>query len=136
MASVLAQWGWVSAALAGTTAFCGAISLAGQTTLRASIHSELAQAFTALERELALAGDQVDEPQLRVFLARRLEIEVKEPPAYGVLDSICHNEEIVSGGYSKEGLIEIGFWQRLLASIVDLNAHRLITNPNKSATNS
>ena len=136
MASVLAKWGLVSAALAGATALCGAISLAGQTTLRASIHNELAQGFTALERDLALVGEHISEAQLRAFLARRLEIELKEPPTYGVLDSMCHNEEIVSGGYPKGGLIKIGFWQRLLASVVDLNAHRLITNSNKSATNS
>lgn len=125
-AFVLADWERTSVVLALATAVFGAIELAGQTTMRARLHNNLVASFTSLERDMVLAGDEISAKQLREFTARRLDMEIKEPPPYKVLDVMCHNEEVIARGYPKRHLKEIAWWQRLAASVIDLNAHPLV----------
>ena len=72
------------------------------------------------------AGEQIEVEELNEFTARRLEIEMEEPPLLRVLNIICHNEEIIAQGSSAEPL-PVKWWQRGMAAFLDLNAHRLLT---------
>ena len=72
------------------------------------------------------AGEEFDVTQLNEFTARRLEIEMKEPPLLRVLNIICHNEEIMARGLSADPL-PLKSWQRGIAAFLDLNVHRLLT---------
>ena len=125
-ASVLAGSTPWSIGLAATTAVVAAMAFAGQTGPRHALHGDLAREFTALERDLVLAGKKIDTAKLDEFTARRLEIEMKEPPLLRVLNVICHNEEIVARGLPVD-LAPIKFWQRGMAVLLDLNVHRLLT---------
>ena len=124
MASVLLASEW-AAWLAAGTAIVGAIELAGQTTTRAGLHGDLAREFTVLERDMELGGEDIDQQELRTFRARRLDIEMKEPPPYYVLNVICHNEEVLAGGYPRDHVVPVRWWQRVFASLVDLRPHLL-----------
>ena len=125
-ASVLADLTSWSIGLAAVTAFVAAMSFAGQTSTRQALHGDLAREFTALERDMVRAGGQIGAAELDEFTARRLEIEMKEPPLLRVLNVICHNEEIVARGLPID-LAPVKRWQRGVAAFLDLNVHRLLT---------
>ena len=110
----------VGAWLAGLTAFFGAIELVGQPYSRAIKHRELTQAFTRLEQEMHLPETDVTEARLHDLERKRLEIEVQEPPVLQVLNLICHNEEVLAGGYGSEHFRKIRWYQRVIASLFDL----------------
>ena len=113
--------------VAGITAVGKLFVLAGQTTRRAVLHNGLYADFTALERDMTRAGEGITSEQLKDFMARRLEIEINEPPSLRVLDLMCHNEQVIAGGHDRDNLKKVSRWQRLLASIFDLNAHPVVT---------
>ena len=125
-ASVLAESALWSAWFAAVTAIVAAMSFAGQTSTRHALHGDLARGFTALERDMMRAGEQIDVTELNEFTARRLEIEMKEPPLLRVLNIMCHNEEIMARGLSAKPL-PVKWWQRGMAAFLDLNVHRLLT---------
>jgi hypothetical protein len=54
-----------------------------------------------------------------------LAIEADEPPILRVLDAICHNELLRAMGYPKEREAQIAWYQRLLASFVDIREHAI-----------
>ena len=106
--------------LVGVTALFGAIDLAGQPFLRSLTHRKLTQRFTRLERAMRVPESEIDVGLLRKLEGRRLKIEVQEPPVLQVLNLICHNEEVLAGGYEHEHFRKLRWHQRLLASLVDL----------------
>ena len=108
--------------VAGLTALAKLLGFAGQTTKRAVLHSGLAVDFTALERDMVLAEEGgITSKKLRGFMARRLDIEIREPPPIRTLDTIAHNDEIKAGGYG-EGYEPLSRWQEWLAPVFDLGA--------------
>ena len=107
------------------TAVAGAAELVFRTAKTARLHNELAREFIALEKELVLAGEGLPEPRLHELQARRLDIEVREPPPLRVLDTLCHNELLRAMGYPPEQQVRVGFWQRAFAQLFDLREHRL-----------
>lgn len=106
--------------LVGVTAFFGVIALAASPYSRALEHRELTQGFTRLERKMRIPDPQITEAALAALERRRLELEVREPPTLQVLNLICHNEEVLAGGYGREHFYELRWRQRLFASFVDL----------------
>ena len=106
-------------------AIIGAVKVAGQPADKAGRHARLAVEFTDLERDMLRAGgiERMTYSRLDKFLSRRVEIEAKEPPVYRVLDTICHNEEVMAGGYGEHRLRRVTWLQRLFASVLDLRAH-------------
>ena len=125
-ASVLAESALWSAVLAAVTAVVAAMSFAGQTSTRHALHGDLARKFTGLERDMMRAGEGIDVEELNDFTARRLKIEMREPPLLRVLNIMCHNEEIMARGLSAKPL-PVKWWQRGMAAFLDLNVHRLLT---------
>jgi len=61
----------------------------------------LARDFGELEKQMNTAGENPTEAQFIAFTNRRIEIEEEEPPKLCVLDVLCHNELIESGGYDE-----------------------------------
>ena len=102
--------------------------------------ADLARDFTALERDMVRAGEQIDPEELNEFTARRLEIEMREPPLLKVLNIVCHNEEIIARGLSVS-TVPVTLLKRGMAAFLDLNVHRLLAQehaalnpPNSNAT--
>ena len=104
--------------LIAITAIASAVNLIIRPTLRALVHKELAERFTALERDMVL--EETSEQNLRKFLARRLEIETKEPPTVASLVVLAQNEEAEAGGYGSKDQYPVSRVQRLLACISGL----------------
>ena len=92
---------------------------------QARLHSELARDFAALERDMVRVGEGPPEPELREFEARRPEIEPREPPALRVLDAMYHDEFVTASGIDPKERAQPRWYQRWLANIVDVGAHRL-----------
>ena len=111
--------------LAALTAVCGAVALAGQPLPRALTHRELTRSFTRLEQEMRRPESEITEADLHRLQVRRLEIEEREPPVIRVLDVMCHNDEVVAGGYGPEHLARVRWHHRILASLFDLWPHSL-----------
>lgn len=112
----------VAAWLAGPVAFLGVTALASAPSSKALEHNELTRAFTRLERKMRVPEPQITEAALAALERRRLELEVREPPTLQVLNLICHNEEVLAGGYGREHFFELRWYQRLLASLFDLRS--------------
>ena len=111
---------------AAITAAAGALQLAFGPARQARLHSNLARDFVDLERAMARAGEDLPEHERREFEARRLEIESREPPVLRVLDAMCHDELATALGIDDPKVRAQPRWyQRWLANIVDVGAHRL-----------
>lgn len=106
--------------LTGATAFVAAVDLAGQPFSRALTHRKLTQRFTRLERAMRVPESEIDVGLLHKMERRRLKIEVQEPPVRQVLNLVCHNEEVLAGDYEHEHFRELRWYQRVIASVVDL----------------
>jgi hypothetical protein len=82
-------------------------------------HHDLARDFSELQRQMVAAGENPTEAQFIAFTNRRLEIEDEEPPKLCVLDVLCHNELIESGGYGDNYKRPIGWIHTCLAQVGD-----------------
>lgn len=102
--------------------FFSSINLVVGTVRKARVHEDLSRRFISLERDLIQAGEY-DGLALSAFSARRLEIELDEPPILKVLDSVCHNELLRAMGYGDEHYLKIGWIQRLLRHFFDYREH-------------
>ncbi len=111
--------------VAAITATAGMLQLAFGLARRARLHSDLARDFVDLERAMVRAGEDLPEHELRELEARRLEIESREPPVLRVLDAMCHDELVTASGVDPKERAEPRWYQRWLANIVDVGAHRL-----------
>ena len=118
-ATVAAAFGnpsdWVVKALAATTALLAAFNFSLRTTARALLHHELGQEFTFLEIDIRKAGEGTDETTFHSLVARRLEIEMREPPPIKSLNLLCHNEEVEAGPYDKKWKKPVSRYKRFLA---------------------
>jgi hypothetical protein len=68
---------------------------------------------------MVAAGENPTEEQFIAFTNRRLQIEQDEPPKLCVLDVLCHNELIESGGYGDEHKRRIGRFHAKFAQLGD-----------------
>ena len=123
--SLMAEYELLPMIAAAGTAIAGGIELVFGLAKKARLHSELARDFIGLEQDLVRAGEGLSESVLRAFVARRLDIESREPPALRVLDAMCHDELVTALGYDESQRSDPGWLQRWLANIVDVGAHRL-----------
>lgn len=119
IAAILGQlphvYGIVAAAL---VTVASALDLVIGTAAMARVHEEFAKRFIALEREMALTSELTADA-VRQFTARRLEIEMEEPPVLRTLDRLCHNELLRAMGYGPERLVRVPWYHRWLAQVVD-----------------
>ena len=105
-------------AFTATAAIASALNLIIRPTLRALVHKELAEKFTALERDMGLA--KITDRNLQKFAARRLEIETKEPPTVASIVVLYQKEEAIAQGYDTKGKYDVSFAQRVLVCISGL----------------
>lgn len=109
---------------AAIVAALSAIDLVVGFSTKARLHNDLSKRFIRLEQRL-LACRKPSRAELQDLNAARLEIEMDEPPALRVLDSICHNELVRAMGAEEENFKKIGLVQRLFAQFFDLWAHTI-----------
>jgi len=97
----------------------------------ARLHHDLARDFIRLDAQVR-RGDEDDPELVREAWDQRLAIEAREPPTKVNLGRICYNEQLRAEGRDGEGYyIELGWWQRALAHVIDIGAHRRAKKPPK-----
>ena len=111
---------------AGATAFFSVLDIVLSPERTAREHNSLSKDFIGLEQDM-LRSDQgsVKPTELVELEARRLAIEAREPPHLRALNLMCHNELVKAMGKSTRRYVDIPWYQRPLAQIVDINADRL-----------
>lgn len=129
MAAMLGGLGqeWVMAA-AGMVTILSAINLVVGSSRMARLHADLARKFIELEKQIISAGDAAV-GSILVFKTARLDIEAEEPPVLRVLDTLCHNELMCAMGYPASQQVNVSWYQRLFAQLVDISDHRLVPAP-------
>lgn len=108
--------GWAGS-LGAMVAVASALDLVIGTAEMARKHSDLAARFVLLERELVLAGDPTEE-NVRMFTAKRLEIEAGEPPILRALDRLCYNELCRAMGEPASSFKHVPLYQKWLAQLI------------------
>lgn len=93
------------------------------------LYADLARQFGELEQQIinanASATDELSAAALADLTSRRLAIENHEPPTLQVLDTLCHNDLLRAMGRPRNEWIEVGFWQRRFAQLLDIAPHKL-----------
>ncbi|WP_069706139.1 hypothetical protein [Burkholderia seminalis] len=113
---------------AGTVAVIAVIITAGSAlslvfgfSERARRHAELSREFKSLIADVHDVGQfSFTEKDIDRWSAAKCRIDVKEPPALGVLVQICQNEISIAQG-QPDKVVQIGFFKRCLANFVDLS---------------
>lgn len=113
---------WLIETAAGTTAVFSVLDIVFAFDRTARTHSSLASDFLGLEQDL-LRADQgaLALSELVDLEARRLTIESREPPHLRALNLMCHNELVKAMGKSTRHYVDIPWYQRGLAQLVDIN---------------
>ena len=126
VASLLAELGTpVVTAMVAATAVTGALELVFGFARGARLHSDLARDFIGLEQELVRASERLSEERLQALVARRLDIESREPPVLRVLDAMCHDELVTALGIDDTERSDPGWLQRCLANVSNVGAPQL-----------
>jgi len=95
------------------------------TSEKARLHTDLANKFIELEKDIVVASEELEELQLSELTARRLDIEAEEPPIKRILDSICHNELLRAMGYNESMQVKIRWYQRWFVNFIDIRLHSI-----------
>ena len=90
---------------------------------KSALHDMLKRRLVSLER-MVERSDGSDE-ELDFIADERARIEDDEPDVLGVLNDICHNEELTAQGID-EGRLKIGWFQQWMASYIDVKRHRIV----------
>jgi hypothetical protein len=122
------------AILAAVVAVVSTIDLVIGSAKASRLHNDLAKRFIELERQIVLAGDDADQKRFRELTADRLKIEAEEPPVMRMLDTLCHNELAESMGSPKDQIFRVGFFQRMLAQIINFDCTNMKTLADVEAT--
>ncbi|MDB6064205.1 MAG: hypothetical protein JWR26_413 [Pedosphaera sp.] len=118
-------WPMVTAVLVSLFA---TIDLILNTAEGARLHGELARRFIELEMDIVLAGETLDDAQLRQFAGRRLRISMEEPPIMRVLDCVCHNELVEAMGHGSIYEVKVTRTQRFFANFWDISPREIRIN--------
>ena len=95
-------------------------------------HRDLAKSYVLLEKEIIRAQSRLDRETMDRFESEYLELESDEPPPLSALNDLCYNEEVRARYPDHEWsgkLIEIQWYRRMLASILDLSPHAAKMRP-------
>lgn len=88
----------------------------------ARLHHDLARDFIALDARIRTENQTGK--LYKSLCQERLSIEANEPPTHVILNRICYNEQLRAEGRHEEGhLIELTWFQRALAHVMDIGAH-------------
>ena len=96
-----------------TSVFTGAALLSG-TSSKSNLHNRLKTEFIRLRQEMERCQNR-EQSQVAEWTAKRLDIEVDEPPINRVVDAICHNEVLQSmGNTDATDYVRVLSWHRLI----------------------
>lgn len=102
-----------------TVAIATALDLIFAFPENAREHDKLAERFSDLAVELALApSGAVDGRRLAELKGKRLALERGEPTALDALNVICHNEEAEARGYDRDQIYRVGWGQKIFAQLI------------------
>ncbi|MGA8382326.1 MAG: hypothetical protein WB710_14480 [Stellaceae bacterium] len=102
-----------------TVAIATALDLVFAFPENAREHDKLAERFSDLAVELALApSGAVDGRRLAELKGKRLALERGEPTALDALNVICHNEEAEARGYDRDQIYRVGWGQKIFAQLI------------------
>lgn len=102
-----------------TVAIATALDLVFAFPENAREHDKLAERFSDLAVELALAqSGAVDGRRLAELKGKRLALERGEPTALDALNVICHNEEAEARGYDRDQMYRVGWGQKIFAQLI------------------
>jgi len=107
---------WITA-FALIVVFFSAIDLIIAPDKAARMHGDLSKEFFNLEKSIIITKNITEEAVIDLQ-AKRLDIEMTEPPVKRVLDAICHNELCRAMGI-KNCSVEIKWYQRILCQFFD-----------------
>lgn len=106
---------WIAAAITVTST----LSLVFGFSERSKRHAELARNFRQLEAEIVAKGERdFTEMDTADWSSKERLIETTEPPALGVLVTICQNELAIAQN-QRDKIVPIDFGKRLLAHLYD-----------------
>jgi hypothetical protein len=95
----------------------------------AGLHADLARRYLELEAEIAAAGENPSDQQMREFANRRLRISLEEPPIKRVLDCVCHNELVRATGQGRAWEGKLTGIRRFLANFWDVSPGKIRQAP-------
>ena len=99
-----------------TSIFTGAVLLS-KAGSKANLYDRLRARYIELRQDMERTGDACTRQDVAEFTARRLEIEVDEPPINRVVDAISHNQVCQSMGIRRgNAYVKIKLRHRLLGS--------------------
>jgi hypothetical protein len=85
----------------------------------ARTHDNLYRRFSDLATKMD-AAEHVTVTLLHAWKSERRRIEKDEPAALSVLNIMCHNQEVIAGGYDPVELYRLHWWQTLFAQVISL----------------
>lgn len=110
---------WVKLMPAVILSVLAAVDLVVGSVTKARRHDNLMRDFVALERSMLVCLEQPTAEGIAQATAKRLDIEIAEPPVLRVLDTLCHNELLRAMGVDRNQQIKVGWWQRFFANWFD-----------------
>ena len=86
----------------------------------ARLHNELARDFIGLEQDMLRATSELSQDDIIGLQARRLAVEMREPPHLRVLNLMCHNDLVKAMGKATQHYVDLTWYQRVLAHFFDI----------------
>ncbi len=116
---------YLAASAAAVVTVVSALDLVLGTSAKVRLHHDLARRYIGLEKRIIgkLHPNALD---IRHWEAERLDIQADEPPVRQVLDAMIYNELLQAYGADADQLIEVHWYQRWMAQLIDVHVHRLV----------
>lgn len=97
-----------------TSVFAGMV-LVSKAGAKANLHDRIKERFIELRQDMELAADTLTKQDVAKFTARRLGIEINEPPINRVVDAMSHNAVCQSMGEQRPtAYVKIKWRHRIL----------------------
>ena len=96
-----------------------AITLVGRVSSRARDHDDLRRRFIELLQSMTKGREHMNKEMLAAWEAKRLEIEIGEPPINRVVHALCYNDVVksLSMDESKKKYVKVRLHHRLFGSL-------------------
>jgi hypothetical protein len=127
IATVISSLGKEFTIIAGSiVTFFSILDMVVGSSRMARLHEDIYRRFVALEKDIVVLGEsEWTEQKAKALTARRLEIEADEPPIKRVLDCLVYNELARAMNIADTKFVQIRWYQRILAQLIDVRPHAL-----------
>ncbi|HET6567697.1 MAG TPA: hypothetical protein VFG50_07020 [Rhodothermales bacterium] len=114
-----------AAGMAAVVTVIATLDLVSGTPAKIRLHHDLARRLIGLEKQVIrkLHPNALD---IRSWEADRLDVQADEPPRRHVLDTMVYNELLQAYGADPSEQIQVRWYQRWLAHVLDVHVHRLV----------